>query len=147
MRLMISPSKNAKSFYVIQSIRRNGKNSSEIVEKLGTEKYIKETYGVEDAEAWARAYVEKLNQDEVNKIHKVLIPFATDTRIPVGKQLSFNAGYFLPTYEVIYLIAKWKHDKAGTKYPASERSFRMTINGQTFTDRGFKINVNRAEEK
>ena len=94
MRLMISPSKNAKSFYVIQSIRRNGKNSSEIVEKLGTEKYIKETYGVEDAEAWARAYVEKLNQDEVNKIHKILIPFATDTRIPVGKQLSFNAGYF-----------------------------------------------------
>ena len=94
MRLMISPSKNAKSFYVIQSIRRNGKNSSEIVEKLGTEKYIKETYGVEDAEAWARAYVEKLNKDEVNKIHKVLIPFATDTRIPVGKQLSFNAGYF-----------------------------------------------------
>ena len=94
MRLMISPSKNAKSFYVIQSIRRNGKNSSEIVEKLGTEKYIKETYGVEDAEAWARAYVEKLNQDEVNKIHKVLSPFATDTRSPVGKQLSFNAGYF-----------------------------------------------------
>lgn len=94
MRLMISPSKNAKSFYVIQSIRRNGKNSSEIVEKLGTEKYIKETYGVEDAEAWARAYVEKLNLDEINKIHKVLIPFATDTRIPVGKQLSFNAGYF-----------------------------------------------------
>lgn len=39
----------------------------------------------------------------------------------------------------------WKHDKAGTKYPASERSFRMTING--LTDRGFKINVNRAEEK
>lgn len=61
--------------------------------------------------------------------------------------INFNARYFLPTYEVIYLIAKWKHDKAGTKYPASERSFRMTINGQIFTDRGFKINVNRAEEK
>ena len=93
MRLMISPSKNAKSFYVIQSIRRNGKNSSEIVEKLGTEKYIKETYGVDDAEAWARSYVEKLNQDETDKNHKVLIPFDTDARIPVGKQLSFNAGY------------------------------------------------------
>lgn len=93
MRLKISPSKNAKSFYVIRSIRREGKNSSEIVEKLGTEKYIKETYGVDDAEAWARAYIEKLNQDEANKNHKVLIPFATDTRIPVGKQFSFNAGY------------------------------------------------------
>ena len=93
MRLKISSSKNAKSFYVIRSIRREGKNSSEIVEKLGTEKYIKETYGVDDAEAWARAYIEKLNQDEANKNHKVLIPFATDTRIPVGKQFSFNAGY------------------------------------------------------
>ena len=49
MRLMISPSKNAKSYYVNQSVRRNGKNSSEIVEKLGTEIYIKETYGVDDA--------------------------------------------------------------------------------------------------
>lgn len=93
MRLKISPSKNAKSFYVIRSIRREGKNSSEIVEKLGTEKYIKETYGVDDAEAWARAYIEKLNQDEANKNHKVLIPFSTNARIPVGKQFSFNAGY------------------------------------------------------
>ena len=93
MRLMISPSKNAKSFYVIQSVRRNGKNSSEIVEKLGTEKYIRETYGVTDAEAWARAYVDKLNQEESCKNHKVLIPFSTDVLIPVGKQNSFNAGY------------------------------------------------------
>lgn len=94
MRLMISPSKNAKSFYAIKSVRRNGKNSSEIVEKLGTEKFIKETYGVDDAEAWARAYVEKLNEEEKNKNHKVLIPFSTDVRIPAGTQRSFNVGYF-----------------------------------------------------
>mgnify|MGYP000469443824 CR=1 FL=1 len=55
MRLMISPSKNAKSFYVIKSVQKNGKNTSEIVEKLGTETFIKETYGVDDAEAWARS--------------------------------------------------------------------------------------------
>lgn len=93
MRLKISPSKNAKSFYIIRSVRRDGKNSSEIVEKLGTEKYIKETYGVDDAEAWARAYVEKRNQEEANKNHKVLIPFCTDSRITTGKTNSFNAGY------------------------------------------------------
>lgn len=93
MRLKISPSKNAKSYYVIRSVRRDGKNSSEIVEKLGTEKYIKETYEVDDAEAWARAYVEKLNQEERNRNHKVLIPFSTSTRIDTGKQHSFNAGY------------------------------------------------------
>lgn len=93
MRLKISPSKNARSFYVIQSVRRNGKNSSEIVEKLGTEQYIKDTYGVDDAEAWARAYVDKINQELVNKQHKVLIPFDTDSRIPAGIQRSFNVGY------------------------------------------------------
>ena len=93
MRLKISPSKNAKSFYVIRSVRRAGVNSSEIVEKLGTEKYIKETYGVDDAEAWARAYVEKLNQEEKNKNHKVLIPFSTNIRIPAGSQRKVNVGY------------------------------------------------------
>ena len=93
MRLMISPSRNAKSFYAIKSVRRNGKNSSEIVEKLGTEKYIKETYGVDDAEAWARAYVEKLNEEEKNKNHKVLVPFSTNVRIPSGSKRSFNVGY------------------------------------------------------
>jgi hypothetical protein len=61
MRLMISPSKNAKSFYVIKSVQKNGKNTSEIVEKLGTETFIKETYGVDDAEAWARSHVNELN--------------------------------------------------------------------------------------
>ena len=90
---MISPSRNAKSFYAIKSVRRNGKNSSEIVEKLGTEKYIKETYGVDDAEAWARAYVEKLNEEEKNKNHKVLVPFSTNVRIPSGSKRSFNVGY------------------------------------------------------
>ena len=33
----------------------------EIVEKLGTETFIKETYGVDDAEAWARSHVNELN--------------------------------------------------------------------------------------
>ena len=43
---------------------------------------IQEMHGVTDAEAWARAYVDKLNQDKSNKHHKVLIPFDTEVRIP-----------------------------------------------------------------
>lgn len=94
MRLMISPSANAKSFYVIESIRRNGVNSSRIIEKLGTEVQIKEKYGVEDAEAWARAYVKKLNDDaKALKDVKRLIEFSADKLIPEGKQFSYNAGY------------------------------------------------------
>lgn len=94
MRLKISPSANAKSFYVIESIRRNGVNSSRIIEKLGTEKQIREKYGVEDAEAWARAYVDNLN-DEAKTLKDVkrLIEFSADKLIPEGKQFSYNAGY------------------------------------------------------
>ena len=41
----------------------------------------------------------------------------------------------------------WQHDKAGTIYPENEMSFRMTMNGATFTDRGFKVRVNRANSR
>lgn len=93
MRLNIVKSKNAISYYIIRSVRRNGKNSSEIVEKLGTEKYIKETYHVDDAEAWARERLADANAAEQAKEHRVLIPFSKQQLIPVGKQFSFNAGY------------------------------------------------------
>ena len=94
MRLKISPSANAKSFYVIESIRRNGVNSSRIVEKLGTEKQIKEKYGVDDAEAWARAYVAEINKKEAEeKDTKRLIQFSSTSLIPSGKQFSYNVGY------------------------------------------------------
>ncbi|WP_157910283.1 hypothetical protein [Petroclostridium xylanilyticum] len=36
MRLQISRSKNAASFYVIKTIYTNGKEHTQIVEKLGT---------------------------------------------------------------------------------------------------------------
>ena len=41
----------------------------------------------------------------------------------------------------------WPHSKAGLEYPADEMSFRATLNAQTYTDRGFKVNVNRKEER
>lgn len=41
----------------------------------------------------------------------------------------------------------WKHKDAGTKYPADEMSFRQTISGLVYSDRGFKVIVNRDEKK
>ena len=41
----------------------------------------------------------------------------------------------------------WQHSKAGTTYPETEMSFRATLNAKTFTDRGFKVNVNRQQER
>ena len=36
----------------------------------------------------------------------------------------------------------WPHKESGKKYPKGEMSFRVTLNGKTYTDRGFKISVN-----
>lgn len=44
-------------------------------------------------------------------------------------------------------IYGWKHKQAGTIYPESEKSFRMTMNAVTPTDRGFKIKIDRNERK
>ena len=93
MRLTTNKTKNGVSFYVIQSIKRDGKRSSEVVEKLGTDKEICERYGCSDAAAWAQSHVEELNRQQKEKNHKVLIPFHTDVRIPLGQKNCFNVGY------------------------------------------------------
>ena len=41
----------------------------------------------------------------------------------------------------------WPHAKAGTKYPIGEMSFRSTTSATTFTNRGFKIIVDRSTKK
>ena len=91
---MASPSKNAKTFYTIKFVQKNGKSASEIVEKLGTETFIKETYGVDDAEAWVRSHVNEFNAAEkAAKDVEHFVRFSTNELIPAGKQLSFNTGY------------------------------------------------------
>lgn len=94
MRLSISKSTNATSYYVIESVTRNGKNSSEIVEKLGTDKQIRRKYKVDDPESWARDYVKQLNAEKKQKDNRILVSFNTDLRIDANKQNSYNVGYF-----------------------------------------------------
>lgn len=60
MRLSITGSKKSPSYYVIESTFVHGKHSTKIVEKLGNYETLKLTH--EDPKAWARAYVEELNQ-------------------------------------------------------------------------------------
>ena len=93
MRLSISKSKSAVSFYVIRSVTREGKNSSEVFENLGTEKQIKERYGCEDAYQWAKNYVKNLNAKEITSRQKILIPFMTNKLVEPNTLNSFNVGY------------------------------------------------------
>lgn len=92
MRIMKGKSKDP-TYHVIQDVRRSGKRSTEIIENLGHASEIREKYQVDDADAWANAYVEKLRMEQTAAGHKVLVPFSTDHLVEKGKQLSFNIGY------------------------------------------------------
>ncbi len=81
MHLKMSPSANATSYYVAETVTKNGKKSTKIVEKLGTEKQIKRKYKVDDAEAWARAYINELNKARKTKDNQIMLSFSTDVRI------------------------------------------------------------------
>ena len=124
MRLSVTKSKNSTSFFVIRSIYKGGKRTSEVVERLGTEKYIKETYSCDDAYAWAKAYVEKLNNNEKEKVHKVLVPYYTGKRINLNEQQSFNIGYLFlkQTYHKLNIphICKKISEKRNFTYDLNE---------------------------
>ena len=65
MRLSVSRTKNACSYYIIDSYRGlDGKVKTKVIEKLGTEKHIKDTYAVDDAEQWCRQYLETKKAEE-----------------------------------------------------------------------------------
>ena len=52
---------------------------------------------------------------------------------------------FVP--QIFLLKYGWKHQEAGLKYPQNEMSFRQTIGGRNRSDRGFKVVINRDEQK
>jgi len=92
MRIMKGRSKDP-TYHVIRDVRRDGKRSTEIIENLGHASEICEKHQVEDADAWANAYVEELRSKQASAGHKVLIPFNTDTLVRKDIPLSFNIGY------------------------------------------------------
>jgi len=95
MRLKVSKSKNAASLYVIKSIynSKTQKNSSVIVEKLGTEAELREKLNGQDPYEWAKEYIEKLNKEEKENTRKIMVPYAPNKLIPVNQQRIFNGGY------------------------------------------------------
>lgn len=59
---------------------------------------------------------------------------------PSPRAVRFVPQMLLPDYG-------WPHAKAGTKHPATERSFRMTMKATRRTDRGFGVVVDDSERK
>lgn len=93
MRLQIVKSKNAASLYVVKSIFEKGKRSSKVVEKLGTYDELLNNLHGEDPIAWAKKYVDELNQRENEQKREILVKYSPVKQIMKNEQRSFNGGY------------------------------------------------------
>lgn len=93
MRLKVSRSKNSASLYVTKTVYVDKKERTLTVEKLGTEKELREKLNGQDPYAWAKDYIEKLNKKEKEESREVIIKRAQSKLINKGEQLSYNGGY------------------------------------------------------
>ena len=93
MRLSISRSKNSTSLYVIESIYKDGKRTTRVVEKLGTVKDLEKKLDGQDPIEWAKEYIKELNEKEKEQKRDVLVKYSQSKQIDKGIQRSFNGGY------------------------------------------------------
>lgn len=94
MRLQISQSKNAASFYVVKSVYSNGKRTNKVVEKLGTYKELKAKLGDRDPRKWAEEYVAELNRlEKEGREPDVIAKYSPYKRIEKDVRRTFNGGY------------------------------------------------------
>src|SRR5574344_74349 len=104
MRLTCNSSKSGKMYYVIRSIKRDDKRSSEVVERLGTQAEVAEKYHCSDPLAWMQEHVQEMTaaaKEAGSK--KVLVPLETDARLPLGVRNAFNIGYLF-LQQIYYLL-------------------------------------------
>ncbi len=59
---------------------------------------------------------------------------------PSPRAIKFVPQLLLPYYG-------WKHENAKKKYPENELSFRQTISCKSTSDRGFQVQIDRAQKK
>lgn len=93
MRLGWTKTKYSVSYYVQKTIYVDGKNKSLVVKRLGSEKYIRETYGVSDAKAWAKEQVRLMNEAEKEDAAKFTVELCAATDLSMNDQRRFNGGY------------------------------------------------------
>lgn len=94
MRLKYNKTTQGNCYYIIRSVYKNGKNTSETVERLGYPEEIKEKYKCEDPNQWMEDRLAKLNEmEELQRKIKILIPFSQTDLIEKGQAQSCNVGY------------------------------------------------------
>lgn len=91
-KLTITRSRNARCFYIQTSYRKkDGRISTKTVRRLGSEKKIKEEYGVDDAEAWAREQLEQMRRNDRSGRQGVVLELFTDKLVGRSDRI-YNGG-------------------------------------------------------
>ena len=112
MRLQMVNSKNATSLYIIKSLRIDGKNTSKVVEKLGTLEDLSKIHS--DPIAWGKSYAEELTlRDKAGK-EEVIVKYRPSNQISKNTNYSFNGGYLF--LQQIYHELKLHHGSLTVEY-------------------------------
>lgn len=94
MRLKHNKTAKGNCYYIIRSVYKNGRNTSETVEKLGYPEEIKEKYQCADPYQWMQDRLDKLNEmEELERKIKILVPYSQTDRIEKGQTQCYNVGY------------------------------------------------------
>lgn len=93
MRLKITKSKNSNNYYVIKDVFINKKRTSKIVEKLGNDDFIRQTYHSDNPLQWATHYVEQLNEKNKSSKSEIIHRYSPSKLLTLNQQNSYNGGY------------------------------------------------------
>ena len=94
MRLKISRSKNAASYYVTKTVYEGTREKTITVEKLGTEEQIRAAHPGIEPEAWARQYITELNRlEKEGREPKVIAEYDPQRSLVSGNQKLYSGGY------------------------------------------------------
>ena len=91
MRLKVTKTNKATNYYIIRDINKNGKRSTEIYERLGTEEEILKKSNVEDIFVWIKNYIKEINENK-NNIPTLIKKYPSKI-IDKAVQNLFNCGY------------------------------------------------------
>ena len=121
MRLKITKTKSATNYYIIKDINKNGKRSTAIYERLGTEEEITKRANGEEIFTWIKNYIDELNTN--NESISIITKHSPNKIIDKNKQNLFNCGYFF--LEKLYYELKLNKicDEISEKY-----SFKYDLN-------------------
>jgi hypothetical protein len=93
MHVKVTKSKNSKSFYIIKSVRINGKSTSKIVEKLGTLEEVIQKANGQDPYEWANQRAKFLTEQAKKQALDILVKFSPSKKFKKMNKLLLMGGY------------------------------------------------------